>query len=132
MLAADADRERAAAKLQAHYVSGRLTLDELSSRTDHVLRARSRADLRRALWGLELLPDELAARGRSFLQAIVRGAARVVFTGAYLVFSFTLLGVLMLTVLLGGASGTALLAFLVVWLVPTYLLSRLWRRRPGT
>jgi hypothetical protein len=131
MFAADADRERAASKLQEHYVSGRLTVDELSSRTDRVLHAKSRADLRRALWGLEVLPDDLAVRGRLFLNAVVRGAALVVFTGAYLVFSFMLLGVLMLTLLLHGASGTALVAFLVVWLVPTYLLTRLWRRRPG-
>jgi hypothetical protein len=39
--------------------------------------------------------------------------------------------------LLHGASASALAAFLVVWLVPTYLLSRLWhrtpsQRRPGT
>jgi hypothetical protein len=33
-----------------------------------------------------------------------------------------------LTLLLNGASGTALVGFLLVWLVPTYLLSRLWHR----
>lgn len=64
------------------------------------------------------------------LQAAARGAVLVVFTGAYLLFSLTLLLVLVLTLLLQGASDSALLGFLVVWLVPTYLLSRLWRRTP--
>jgi hypothetical protein len=43
-------------------------------------------------------------------------------------FSFTLLAVLALVLLIHGASNTALLGFLAVWLVPTWLLSRLWRR----
>jgi hypothetical protein len=59
----------------------------------------------------------------------LRGAALVVFTGAYLMFSMTLLLVFALTLLLQGASGSMLLAFLLVWLVPTYLLTRLWRRK---
>jgi hypothetical protein len=54
----------------------------------------------------------------------------VVFTGAYLMFSFTLLLVLAVTVLVQGASASALLGFLLVWLVPTLLLYRLWHRRP--
>lgn len=62
------------------------------------------------------------------LQAAARGAVLVIFTGAYLLFSLTLLLVLVLTLLLQDPSGSALLGFLVVWLVPTYLLSRLWRR----
>jgi hypothetical protein len=53
----------------------------------------------------------------------------VVFTGAYLAFSFTLLVVLALTVVLHGTSVPVLAAFLIVWLVPTYLLSRLWHRK---
>ena len=58
------------------------------------------------------------------MQSVARGAMLVVFTGACLVFSFVLLLVLGLTLLLDGASGTALVGFLLVWLVPTYLLSR--------
>ena len=57
MLAGDSERERAAAALREHYVRGRLTLDELAGRTERVLAARSRADLRRALSGLPILPD---------------------------------------------------------------------------
>ena len=130
MLAGDRDRERATAALQDHYVGGRLTLEELSDRTGRVLAARSRAEIRRALSDLPLFPDsaELAARGRSLVQSVARGAMLVVFTGAYLVFSFVLLLAFVLTLALSGASGTVLAGFLLVWLVPTYLLSRLWRQ----
>jgi Domain of unknown function (DUF1707) len=130
MLAGDRDRERATAALQEHYVGGRLTLEELSDRTGRVLAARSRAEIRRALSDLPLLadPGELAARGRSLVQAVARGAMLIVFTGVYLAFSLVLLLVFGLTLLLNGASATALVGFLLVWLVPTYLLSRLWRR----
>ena len=63
------------------------------------------------------------------MQSAARGAAVVLFTGAYLLFSVVLVLVLALTVLLQGASASVLVGFLAVWLVPTYLLSRLWRRK---
>jgi DUF1707 SHOCT-like domain len=134
VLASDPERERATTMLREHYVGGRLTLEELSDRTAMVLAARSRSELRSAFAGLPVLPDarELAERGRSLLQAAARGIAIVLFTGAYLLFSFALLLVLVLTLLLDGASGTTLVGFLVVWLVPTYLLFRVWHpRTPG-
>jgi Flp pilus assembly protein TadB len=132
MYAADRDRERAAAALREHYARGRLTLEELSSRVGRVLTARSRRELRRELSGLPMLFDggELAVQGRSMARSAVRGAMLVVFTAAYFVFSFTLLLVLGVTLLIAGASGAVLVAFLLVWLVPTYLLTRLWRHRP--
>jgi len=133
MFAGDGERERAAALLREHYVRGRLTLDELSNRTERVLVARSRADLRAALAGLPMFADfrELAEQGRVAGRAAMRKAALVVFTGAYLVFSFTLLVVLGLVLLINGASDAALVGFLVIWLVPTYFLMRLWHSRPG-
>jgi Flp pilus assembly protein TadB len=132
VFAGDRDRERAAATLREHYVRGRLSVDELSSRTQRILEARSHAELRTALAGLPLLPDarELAAQGRSMAQAAARGAVLVVFTGAYLLFSVVLLLVFALTLLIHGASTSELAAFLIIWLVPTFLLSRLWHRRP--
>ena len=130
MFAGDSDRERAAATLKESYVDGRLTLDELSERTELVLAARSRAELRAALSGLSWLPDELAMRGRSVVHAAARGALVVALTGAWLLFSFALLLVFGLTLVFQGVSGTALLGFLLAWLVPTYLLSRVWHRRP--
>jgi Domain of unknown function (DUF1707) len=130
VFAGDRDRERATAALREHYARGRLTLDEISERTDRVLSARSRADLRSALSNLPVLPNvrDLAGQGGSIVQAAVRGAVLVVLTGAYVLFSFALLLVFGLTLLVEGASGSVLLGFLLVWLIPTYLLSRVWRR----
>jgi hypothetical protein len=130
VFAGDRDRERATAALREHYARGRLTLDEISERTDRVLAARSRADLRGALSNLPVLPSvrDLAGHGGSIVQAAVRGAVLVVLTGAYVLFSFALLLVFGLTMLVEGASGSVLLGFLLVWLIPTYLLSRVWRR----
>jgi len=137
VLIADTDRERAAVELREHFVQGRLTVEELSHRTGRVMAARSRSELRSALADLPVLFDgrELAARGRSMAHAAIRGAALVVFTCAYILFSFALLLVLGLTLLIHGASAAELIGFLVVWLLPTYLLARLWRRgaaRTGT
>ena len=134
-LAADRDRERAAADLREHYVRGSLTLDEFSQRAGRVLTARSHRQLRAALSGLSPRafaaphPFDLVARGRLAAQAAAHGVALALFTGAYLLFSGVLLLVLAVTLLVHGASASALVAFLVVWLVPTYLLSRIWRRR---
>jgi hypothetical protein len=128
VLAGDSERERAAATLREAFVGGRLTLDELSSRTEVVLAARSRRELRGALAGLPA-GLELAAQARRLARSAARGMVLVVFTGAYLAFSFTLLVVLALTLVLHGASVPVLAAFLVVWLVPTFLLSRLWHRK---
>ena len=129
MLAGDGERERAAATLREHYVRGRLTVDELASRTERVLVARSHGELRTALAGLPLLMDgDLAARGRAVARAAGRAVTLAVFTAAYLLFCLALLIVLGLTLVIHGASAGELVGFLVVWLVPTYLLSRLWRR----
>jgi hypothetical protein len=122
MFAGDGERERAAAKLKEQYVRGRLTLDELSTRTERVLTATTRSDLRAALSGLPVLPDV-----QQLASYAVRGLTLAIFTGAYVIFSFALLVILGLTALIHGASGTTLAGFLLVWLVPTWLLSRLWR-----
>jgi hypothetical protein len=136
MSAGDHDRERAAALLRERYAGGYLSLDELTKRVGRVVTARSRRDLRRALSGVPAGalfaapvsdPRELLAQGRS----LARGAALVFFTGAYLVFTFSLLLVVGLAALVDGISTSALLVFVIVWLVPTYLLSRLWRRKPS-
>jgi uncharacterized membrane protein len=123
MLAGDADRERAAAELREHYAHGRLSLEEYGHRVDRALAARSRHDLRRTLADLTPWPN-----AGGLLRATAHGAALLVFTGLYLVFSVILLLVLAGTLLIHGASATDLLGFLAVWLVPTYLLSRLWHR----
>lgn len=133
MIVGDVERERAVSALREHFVRGRIGIEELGSRTERALVAGTRADLRGALAGLPASVDalELAARGRAVAHRVVRGAVLVVFTGAYLLFSFLLLLVLGITLLVHGASPATLVAFLAVWLVPTFLLSRLWRRRPS-
>jgi Domain of unknown function (DUF1707) len=120
VLASDGDRERAAASLREHFVGGRLTLEELSERTQLALGARTRSELRLALDGL---PD----RTRAFVRTVARGAGLVLLTGAWFVFSFVLLVVFALTLLIHGASTTELVGFPLVWLVPTLLLARFWR-----
>ena len=116
--------------MREHYARGRLTLDEVSERIGRILTARSQADIRGALSDLPRFGDrsDLAGQARSLPHTAARGAMLVVFTSAYLMFSFALFVVLALTVLFQGASASKLLGFLLVWLVPTYLLSRLWHR----
>jgi len=58
----------------------------------------------------------------------VRGVLLVLLMGAYVLFSFTLLLALGLTLVFHGASPAVFVGFLVVWLVPTFLLSRMWLR----
>jgi DUF1707 SHOCT-like domain len=119
VLVGDRDRDRAAYALREHYASGRLSLDELAARTARVVAARSRGDILRALWGLPV--------GRSRLRRAKRGIALALATAAYVVFNFTLLIAFAVTLIVEGPTTAVLLAFLVVWLLPTYLLARLWR-----
>jgi len=129
MLVGDRERESAVTKLREHFVGCRLTLEDLSSRTESVLAARSSSDLRRAFAGLPLLGDVSAvARGA------VRGTMLVLATGAWLLFSFALMLGFLLTLLIHGATAGVFIGFLVVWLVPTFLLTRLWHRprRPSS
>ena len=123
VLAGDGDRERAAASLREHFISGRLTLDELSARTELVLRARSLEELRRALAGLPQFSLRAAAR------SAIRGGVLLLLTAVWLLFSLALFVVFAVTLLFHGTSVTGLIVVLVVWLVPTFLLSRLWRPR---
>jgi hypothetical protein len=107
-LAGDLDRERASTSLREHYAGGYLTLDEFSRRTGRVLSARSRGQVRRALFGLSRpsLVDSTNSAVRDVVLVVVLG----------------------LTVLLHGVSMSAFLAIALVWLVPTCLFARLRRR----
>jgi hypothetical protein len=124
MLAGERDRDRAVALLREHYAEGRLTLEQLGRRVDRVLHARSRWQIGLAFVGLPVLPDSTPAKVRG----VARGAMLVLLSGAWLVFSFMLLALLGIVLLVQGASAATLLGFLVVWLVPTWLLGRAWRR----
>jgi uncharacterized protein DUF1707 len=126
----DRERERTLSVLREHYACGRLTLEEFSGRSDRVLASRTRADLRGALAGLPFRwgSFDVAGMGDSVARAVVRGAVLLALTCAYVVFSVTLVLVLVLTLVMHGATTPVLLAFLAVWAVPTYLISRMWRR----
>ena len=99
-----------------------MTLDEFSRRTGRALSARSRGQVRRALFGLSR--PSLVDSAHS----AVRDVVLVVVSGAYVVFSLVLALVLGLTLLLHGVSTSAFLLIAIVWLVPTYLFARLRRR----
>jgi hypothetical protein len=121
-LAGDLERERAAGRLREGYARGQLTLDEFSHRTARALSARSRRQLRRSLFGL---PGPTLADS---LRDSVHDLVLVVVTGAYVVFSLVVLTALALTLLIHGASVTAFVLVLLVWLVPTMWINRLRRR----
>ena len=72
-LAGDLDRERAASSLREHYSVGYLTLDEFSRRTGRVLSARSRGQVRRALFGLSRpsLVDSTTSAVRDLVLVVV-------------------------------------------------------------
>jgi Flp pilus assembly protein TadB len=124
-LVGDVDRERAVVSLREHFAAGRLTLEELDERVERALEARSQRALRRSLVDLPESP------GRSLVRAVARSAVLLLLTWTWFAFSFALLVVSSLTLLLHGAT-LELGAILVVWLVPTYLLWRAWRRTlPG-
>ncbi len=124
VLAGDSERERTLSSLREHFARGRLTLEELTERTELVLHSRSREELRRSCDGLPRLTAQ------AVVKTVVHGVSLVVATGAWLLFSLVLVVVFALTLLIHGASLAELAGFLVVWLVPTYLLSRLWRKKP--
>jgi hypothetical protein len=121
-LAGDLEREQATARLREGYASGQLTLDEFSRRTGRALSARSRWQIRRALFGLSGPPIVDSVRDS------VHGIVLAVVTGAYIVFSLVLLAAIALTLLIDGSSVPALVVVLLVWLVPTVWISRLRRR----
>jgi hypothetical protein len=127
----DQEREHATALLQRHYLSGRLTVEELAERTDVVLRARSRAQLRAALAELprpwQNVP-ELVANGRAAARTAARAAILLTLAGLWAMFSFVLLVALGLTLVFHGASLGTLVGFPLGWAIGTWLLWRLGRR----
>jgi hypothetical protein len=126
----DRDRDRILSTLREHYARGRLTLEEFSARSDLVFASRTYGELRAALRGLpvRLGGADLAEIGDAVARVAVRGAVLFAVTCAYVVFSLTLALVLVLTLVLHGATASVLLVFFAVWAIPSYLVSRMWRR----
>ncbi|HEX3332443.1 MAG TPA: DUF1707 domain-containing protein [Gaiellales bacterium] len=126
----DRDRERIISTLREHYARGRLTLEEFSARSDLVFASRSYGELRTALRGLpvRLGGTDLVEIGDAVARVAVRGAVLFAVTCAYVVFSLTLALVVVLTLVLHGATASVLLVFLAAWAIPSYLVARMWRR----
>lgn len=121
------DRELAAVALRRHFVSGRLSTDELGERVRAVFQARSRADLRQALEGLPPVwrdGDELRRLGL----VVRRGAILAGVAALWLLFSFVMLLVFAITAVAHGMSTGGSLGFLVVWLAVTILAWRVGRK----
>jgi Flp pilus assembly protein TadB len=124
------ERDRVAASLRRHYLRGRLTVEELSDRMDTALAARSQRDLSAALRGLpgpwsrsELQPLAVTARRTA------RQAGLFVLLAAFWSFLSLVLLIAFVAVVVSHASGEAVAAVPLLWLVVTALVWRSWHRR---
>ena len=127
----DRERERAAASLQDHFVKGRLSLEELGTRIELALDARTRSDVRASLRDLPAQwqrSNEIVAAGASMIQ---RGARILVFfatvaawaiCSAALAVPFTVLAVAL------GPSTLLAAVFVALWGLMSVLLWRPWFR----
>jgi hypothetical protein len=123
-LIGDRERERAAALLRAHYVRGRLSVEELSDRLGLALAARRDRDVRLAL-------AELPS-ARIGLDALWRSARRAAFLAAV----WTLWWAASLVLLIGwvaaivvqGLSLVNAIAFPLAWVACTFTARRVARR----
>jgi hypothetical protein len=115
-LVGDRDRERAADALRRHYADGRLDEDDLATRLELVLRARSRWELAYALRRLPRV-ERAVEQARHGLVVATMGAIWLMVTVAILV-SFVA------WIASRGASLGAFAGFGLVWLLLTALLHR--------
>lgn len=126
-LVGNADREAVAAQLRRHYLTGRLSVDELDGRLRVALVARSDRDLRDAL--RELPPPwrdgrEIRRLGRSAYRVAVRASL----VALWLLLSLVLLVAFALTALAHGITTGDAIGFPLGWLVATVLVFRAARR----
>jgi hypothetical protein len=124
-LVGDRERERAAETLRRHYLSGRLSVDELSERTSLALRARSKRELASALRDLPLGESWETARAAG--RALARGAFAVALATVWSIFSFVLLVGFAFALLVHGPTLTEVIGFPLVWLAGSWLLWHIWR-----
>ena len=112
-LAANSQRERAVAALRHHFLQGRLTAEELAERCEQALQARTTAELRHALRGLPRIGEAIEQ---------VRTHVGLVVSIGLIAAVWGLLSLVLLTAMVVAAivgSGSALLAFPLVWLALT-------------
>jgi DUF1707 SHOCT-like domain len=132
VLVGDRDREQAAAALRRHFANGRLSLGELSERVELALRARTRADLNRALSDLPLSWEELPAIVHNAAHRLRRGVRRTKLAFVLVrVWSRLSLGLALVCgiALVAGVSLTTVLgAFLILWALASFGTWQAWRR----
>ena len=136
-LVGDRERDRAAASLQDHFAKGRISLEDLATRIEVVLQARTRSDLSAALHGLPAQwqrGNEILAAGVS---AVHRGARLLAFfatAAAWAVCSFALTIPFAVMLLAVGPSVLLAAVFVALWGAMTIALWRPWfrSRRPPT
>jgi predicted phage tail protein len=135
-LVGDADRERGLELLRRHYADGRLSVEELDVRVDAVAGARTTTDLRRALRDLPggralstLVPRVVALRQTPLGEAVARRVVRLVLAAAlfaaWLVGSLLMLATLGIAMLVAGVSAALAAAFVLPWVVMSWLLWRI-------
>ncbi len=125
-LIGDRERERATELLGRHFVSGRLSVEELSARLERALTARRDGDLRGALADLPRVRPGLENAWR----ATRRAAFVVALWTLWWVGSVILLAGFVASVVADGLSATVAAVFAAVWLVGTFGVRRA-TRRPG-
>ena len=129
-LVGDRERERTAESLRRHYLSGRLSVEELSERTSVALTARSRRELAHALHDLPRpwqLPETFDA-GKAAARALVRGGLLIALATIWSIFSLVLLVAFAFALIVHGPTLTEEVGFPLVWLAGTWLLWHAWRR----
>jgi hypothetical protein len=129
----DRDRELATVALRRHFVAGRLSASELSDRVDVTLRARSRADLDRAMRGLPLvwedLPTGVHVAAHKLRRIVRRVALLFALVGLWLIVSFALALALGLALVAGAPPSTAVGAYLVGFALMSFACWGVWRHR---
>jgi Domain of unknown function (DUF1707) len=129
----DRDRELATVALRRHFVAGRLSASELSDRVDVTLRARSRADLDRAMRGLPLVWEDLPAgvhvAAHKLRRIVHRAALLFALVGLWLIVSFALALALGLALVAGAPPSTAVGAYLVGFALMSFACWGVWRHR---
>jgi hypothetical protein len=126
----DSDRERVTASLRRHYVRGRLSVEELGERVESALGAGSYSDLDASLHGLP------SPWSRTELRPLAENARRTarragLFLALASLWSFLSLVLLVafVAVVVSDASGEAVAAVPLAWLLATALVWRTWHRR---
>ncbi len=127
MRVGDRDRDLAASALGKHYVSGRLSADELEDRVGRSLQAQTRKDLDKAMKDLPLVWEEFR-----FAQRVQRGRQRVGFffrlVRSWFKVNVLLAAALAVALIVGAPIAATVGAALLAWSVATYGFWRLWRR----